>query len=145
MKITELGHLALTCRDLDASLSFYRDILGLKEKFCLYYDDIGQTVSGDRRWIVYMQVDDRTFIELFNGDYNAPPLCGQPLGFQHLALIVEDIMALRDELAAKGAPIDAEPSLGCDQTWQMWSHDPDGNKIEFMQYTDRSFQKVGRN
>lgn len=24
------------------------------------------------------------------------------------------------------------------------SHDPDGNKIEFMQYTDRSYQVVGK-
>ena len=31
-----------------------------------------------------------------------------------------------------------------DNTWQMWSHDPDGNKIEFMQYTEKSFQLVGR-
>ncbi len=25
----------------------------------------------------------------------------------------------------------------------MWVHDPDGNKFEIMQYTDKSFQVVG--
>ena len=40
MNITQLGHLAFTCRDLNASLHFYRDLLGFREKFRLYYGDI---------------------------------------------------------------------------------------------------------
>ena len=43
-----------------------------------------------------------------------------------------------------GAPIDTPPKMGLEHTYQMWSHDPDGNKIEFMQYTPESWQLVGR-
>lgn len=147
MNIKELGHLSFTCRDLDMSLSFYKDVLGLEEKFTLYYDDIGQKVEGDNRWIVYLQVTDRLFIELFNGkDANKEAVPdGTTYNYQHFALIVEDIHTAHKELLSKGAPVDEAPSLGIDGTWQMWSHDPDGNKIEFMQYTDKSYQLYGRN
>ena len=147
MKIKELGHLAFKCRDLEKSLHFYRDILGFPVKFCLYYADIGQCIPGEEeRWIVYVQVTERLFIELFDGRgaerLSVPS--GETFNYQHLSLIVEDIHAACEELKAKGATIDDEPSLGIDNTWQMWSHDPDGNKIEFMQYTEKSFQLVGR-
>ena len=49
-----------------------------------------------------------------------------------------------EKIRATGAPIDSEPAMGMEHTWQMWSHDPDGNKIEFMQYTDKSYQVVGK-
>lgn len=32
---------------------------------------------------------------------------------------------------------------GQSETWQMWIHDPDGNKFEIMQYTDKSLQHHG--
>ena len=147
MKILELGHLAFKCRDLDESLHFYRDILGFPVKFCLHYADIGQSRPGEEeRWIVYVQVSERLFIELFDGR-GADTLCvpsEKSYNYQHLALIVEDIHAACEELKAKGVPVDIEPNLGVDNIWQMWSHDPDGNKIEFMQYTEKSFQLVGR-
>ena len=147
MVIKELGHLAFKCSNLEESLHFYRDILGFQEKFCLYYTDIGQSIPGEEeRWIVYVQVTERLFIELFDGR-GAAEHCipnGNTFNYQHLSLIVEDIHAACSELKAKGAHVDEEPSLGIDNTWQMWSHDPDGNKIEFMQYTPQSFQLVGR-
>jgi catechol 2,3-dioxygenase-like lactoylglutathione lyase family enzyme len=31
VKVTELGHVSLFVRDLEASLRFYRDVLGLKD------------------------------------------------------------------------------------------------------------------
>ena len=42
-----------------------------------------------------------------------------------------------------GINIDIEPKIGNSHTWQMWIHDPDGNRIEMMQYTDESFQITG--
>lgn len=146
MRIQQFGHLAFTCRDLDVSLRFYKEVLGLKEKFCLNYEDTNRQVDGDQRWIVYMEVGDGSFIELFNGrDASSPAVpTGEDYNYQHMALIVPDIHAAYNELVEKGAPVDAAPGLGCDGTWQMWSHDPDGNRIEFMQYTDRSYQLYGR-
>ena len=42
-----------------------------------------------------------------------------------------------------GVDIDIEPNKGQSETWQMWIHDPDGNKFEIMQYTDKSLQFKG--
>lgn len=35
-------------------------------------------------------------------------------------------------------------SLGIDNTWVMWMKDPDGNPFEIMEYTDKSYQVIGR-
>ena len=59
------------------------------------------------------------------------------------ALMVDDIFEARKELIEAGIEIDIEPNKGQSETWQMWIHDPDGNKFEIMQYTDLSLQHQG--
>ena len=49
--------------------------------------------------------------------------------------MVDDIYEAREELVKAGIEIDIEPNKGQSETWQMWIHDPDGNKFEIMQYT----------
>ena len=39
--------------------------------------------------------------------------------------------------------IDTPITKGPSETYQMWLHDPDGNKFEIMQFTDKSIQVVG--
>ena len=43
---------------------------------------------------------------------------------------------------AQGVTI-TDKSFGCDDTWQAWTADPDGVKIELFEYTDKSAQFVG--
>lgn len=57
--------------------------------------------------------------------------------------MVDDIHEAREELVKAGIEIDIEPNKGQSETWQMWIHDPDGNKFEIMQYTDKSLQHHG--
>ena len=167
MKITKIGHLAYVCKDLETSMAFYRDKLGFVYKFSLTYGDQlemnlnqarknGETpdpemvarlsAKKDRTWISYFEFGDGQFVELF--DSGSATIAAVPtwnhLNFNHVALLVDDIEAAERELRARGVPIDEAPKLGPDQTWQMWSHDPDGNRIEFMQYTEGSWQLVGR-
>ena len=88
------------------------------------------------------------FIELFYGDgqelKRVPNF--EDIGYTHFAIIVDDIQALHDRIVSLGGEkyLDTGISLGMDETYQMWMHDPDGNKFEFMQYTEKSFQLVGR-
>ena len=65
------------------------------------------------------------------------------LGYSHFALMVDDIFEAREEVVKAGVDIDIEPNKGQSETWQMWIHDPDGNKFEIMQYTDKSLQFKG--
>lgn len=135
------SHIAFQVRDMDAMLAFYCDILGMKKKFVLTTDDIldyaaeqaasGETPSDEakahieaakamagRPLIVYVEMAPRQFIEFF--------YC-----------YVETVYA---DLTDKGIVPDTPINLGPDYTKQFWIHDPEGNRIEIVEYTDRSFQ-----
>lgn len=161
MEIKQFGHLAFNCKNQKKSVEFYRDILGLNEKFSLYYDSFIEIVKNtgiklpkvaykllekkkDNAWLTYIEIGDGIFIELF--DQLGAFITNRPAFFhnnyQHFALIVEDIYKTKQELTEKGVKIDIDISFGPDKTYQMWIHDPDGNKIEIMQYTEESFQVV---
>lgn len=164
-KILEIGHIALKCANVDESVKFYTEVLGGVKKFELTYEEWLQhigTTNGEAAkaakeaelrekgllgqvWITYIQLGSQ-FVELFNPEgitkYNLPD---GALNYSHVALVVDDIKAYTEQIRKNGAVIDVEPSFGLDYTWQMWTHDPDGNKIEFMQYSERSFQLVGKN
>ena len=162
MKIKEIGHLAFTCADLEASIEFYRDKLGFKNKFSISYADYLEHLKKqpdanpeymaylesikEKTWISYFEMGGGQFVELFDRGNSTIPCVptGEHLNYSHVALLVEDIHEAHRELVEKGVPVDTPPKLGLEGTWQMWSHDPDGNKIEFMQYTKDSWQLTGR-
>ena len=102
-------------------------------------------VDPNRIIIVYIEIAPGQFIELFPKDEGQAPHdeWNQRLGYSHFALLVEDIEKTYRELVECGVAIDTPISKGPSHTYQMWVHDPDGNKFEIMQYTDKSFQVVG--
>ena len=53
------------------------------------------------------------------------------------------LFAARKELEARGVTFDTQICKGPSETYQMWTHDPDGNRFEIMQYTEKSYQLVG--
>lgn len=168
MKIKAISHLGFNCKDLEKSIAFYRDILGCTEKFTLTYGDIVADVAkecaakgqkeplylkalrrfADKKWSVYMQWNEESFIELFYAmGAKKRRIPGQrDLNYTHYSLEVEDIRAYRQEIIARGGAryLDTEVSMGMDNTWQFWMHDPDGNKFEIMEYTPNSYQVAGR-
>lgn len=121
--IKGLSHLAFSVSDMTASLHFYVEQLGLKHAFELHDEQ-------DRPWIHYLKVADGQFIELFYGGNGT----ATPVSFQHLCLEVADLEAYVEQLRQAGVAIDIEPQQGCDKNWQAWIHDPDGNRIELMQF-----------
>ncbi|HYH13176.1 MAG TPA: VOC family protein [Thermomicrobiales bacterium] len=130
MAIIDIGHTALACHDLEASIAFYSQ-LGIHESFRLVHDD------GSVR-LVYLHVGGDRFIELFPG---GPEPGTKPVGsFRHICLMTDDIHALVDDLKAKGITIDREVKEGLDHNLQAWITDLDGNPIEFMQISERSPQ-----
>ena len=154
--IKEIGHVSFKVRDMKVSQEFYIQKLGFRKCFEIKRNPDGGeptpkevvqdsgTYDNDKLWITYIQAAERQFIELFTmdeGDSDALPQ-GNDIGYLHLAMIVEDIHAYREEIVSRGTEIDIEPRMGMDGTWQMWIHDPDGNKIECMQYTDKSAQLI---
>lgn len=131
VNIKGIAHLAFRVRDEEASLKFYCDVLGFKKKFVL----------EDERWnllIIYIEVTPNQFIELFPTKEEFSEINDRP--YQHLCLEVEDLKALIDDLKYKNIEIDQDISMGLDNNYQAWIHDPDGNPIELMQYGVGSLQ-----
>ena len=48
-----------------------------------------------------------------------------------------------ETIIKNGIVPDSPINMGPDFTKQFWVHDPEGNRIEFMEYTSRSFQVLG--
>lgn len=159
MVIKQFGHLSFNCKNLEKSVDFYCNKLGCKQKFCLHYSDFIDTIKTqniklppfvfnmlqkkkDKVWITYLEFADGVFIELFDqiGAVLSHKAGAIHQNYQHFALIVDDIESTKKDLISKGIKIDIDVSLGVDGTYQMWIHDPDGNKIEIMQYTENSMQ-----
>lgn len=167
MKIKAISHLGFNCKDLEKSVAFYRDIIGCTEKFYMTYGDLADAVEreaaaegkkiplyakamrrfADKKWSVYMQWTEDSFIELFYlMGANKRRIPGKKdLNYTHYSLEVDDIRAFRQQIIARGGAeyLDSEITLGVDNTWQFWMHDPDGNPFEIMEYTPESLQVVG--
>jgi catechol 2,3-dioxygenase-like lactoylglutathione lyase family enzyme len=127
--ITGLAHVCFVVADLERSLRFYRDQLGLPVAFEFRRD------SGER-YGVYLRLGRRTFVELFQGK---PGARAEGQSYQHLCLEVDDLPATIKAWRERGVDV-GEPKLGLDQSWQAWLSDPDGNRMELHAYTPKSWQ-----
>jgi lactoylglutathione lyase len=122
--ILGIGHSAFGARDLEASLSFYIDQLGLEKAFELHRGD-------GSLWLVYLYCGDGSFIELFPEDEVTER--SDLASYKHLCLRVDDMSLTLDDLAQRGLNPLNPPSVGKDGNTQAWLEDPDGNLIELMQ------------
>jgi lactoylglutathione lyase len=130
--ITQIGHPAFRVRDAEASLAFYAK-LGINEAFRLFKDD-------GSLWILYLQVNENQFVELFPGATEPVTTTPDSIGYHHFCLLVDDLAATVAELEAKGIVIDRPIKQGKDFNLQAWIVDPDGNRIELMQISPESPQ-----
>ena len=132
--ITGIGHVAFRVSDLERALDFYCNKLGFREAFRLERD--GQPSP----WIVYLQVAENCFIELFPVAADAVTPAQPTASYSHYCLTVDDLPATLEELAGRGLAIEGEPRYGLDGNWQFWLTDPDGNRIELMRMMPDSKQ-----
>lgn len=123
MEIKELGHLVLYVSDLDASVHFYRDVLGWRPIMR------GPGVTA------FNAPSGRTHHELLLievGSDAAPIPAGRRVGLYHFGLKVGDTDdELREALAvlqAHGVNIVGGTDHG--MTHSLYITDPDGNEIE---------------
>ncbi len=128
MKIERIAHVCLKSDDLAATREFY-ELLGARHVFD--FTQRGKVIG------FYLRVSDRDFVEVFDSEAK-PEIVGVP-PLDHVCFETSDIEGLRGRLAEAGC----EPGaikLGCDQSRQFWVTGPEGTRIEFHEYTDRSAQ-----
>lgn len=128
--IKALAHVCLYANDLERSLKFYCDALGLKRHFDFF--------KNGRLFGFYLQIAPGQFIEIFQNDAASEI---QSKRYHHFCFEVDDIDELRERLMKHGFEVGLK-KLGCDNSWQCWCKDPDGMDIEFQQYTEKSSQLV---
>ncbi len=148
-------HVSFYTDQLEEMMRFYTEVLGGELKIVTrakaylglnrgYYSEVAET-NPEQILIVYIEVAPQQFIELFPAVDGQKPhtAWNERIDYSHFALTVDDIYAAREELEGRGLTFDTEISKGPSETYQMWAHDPDGNKFEIMQFTDKSYQLVG--
>ena len=146
MDATGVSHIAICVRDLDRSLAFYRDILGMR----VTADRIQDTTTGGLPHVYKHPRKSRRQVRLMYGQGDTTPTLtmtshpgdepdGEPIkldqiGISHLSFSVPDVKALAEELASKGVQLvgplaartDAQGNLG-----SFYVYDPDGILIQF--------------
>jgi methylmalonyl-CoA/ethylmalonyl-CoA epimerase len=109
--IGRLNHVAIAVRDLAAGVAVYRDTLGAKVS-------APQTLPEHGVTVVFVELPN-TKIELLEPIDAASPIAkfldkSPAGGIHHVCYEVEDILAARDQLKAKGAKVlgDGTPRIG---------------------------------
>lgn len=121
-------HTMLRVKDLDASIRFYTDLLGMQLIKKLDFPEGKFTLA----FVGYGPEEDNTVIELtYNYDHGAYDLGS---GYGHIALETSDIYATAETLRAGGAEITREPGpMKHGKTHIAFLKDPDGYLIELVQ------------
>ena len=152
MTVKAVFHTGVTVSNLDISIPFYRDVLGLRLKFGPTPPASGQELSqavGVEKAVARLAI-----LEAENGDglelveYLSPPspltkpAPANALGAAHLALLVEDLDQVVERLRAKGVEflspaqvVDEGPAVG----WHwVYLRDPDGIAVELIALDERA-------
>lgn len=132
MKITRIAHVCMNTPNLRNALRFYVDGLGFRKKFD-FVDKQGLVFGA------YLEISPGSYLEFFENAQGK----SVNTGIIHFCLETDDIDGLRARLQAAGIS-STDKKLGADHSWQTWVTDPDGNRIEFHQYTSESSQITGQ-
>jgi catechol 2,3-dioxygenase-like lactoylglutathione lyase family enzyme len=131
VKITEMDHIVLRVNDVETSLRFYSEVLGLTT------ERVDQWRAGKIRF-PSVRINDDTIIDLFASDQ-------EPIGkdgrrnLDHYCMVIEptDMAELKARFEAIGVGIQAGPG----QRWgshgdgtSLYIYDPDDNVVELRHY-----------
>jgi lactoylglutathione lyase len=119
-------HFGLRVADLERSLAFYTAV---------GYEVVGSVPETAFGHLTMLKLPDDDFvtIELVYDSTKAAPDLGA--GLHHLVIKVESMDATITELAAKGIDTESPGSPdGSDDFLTSWISDPDGNRIELVQW-----------
>jgi catechol 2,3-dioxygenase-like lactoylglutathione lyase family enzyme len=128
LQISKLDHIVLNVRDIDRSLAFYSDVLGLPA------ERVEEFRTG-KIGFPSVRINDSTLIDLFPPSREAPPMADLAENLNHFCLVWEedDVESVIDYLKGHGIEIERPPShawgaLGRGTSIRV--HDPDGNLVE---------------
>ena len=124
------AHTMIRVTDMDASIAFYRDTLGLE--LIEHFD-----LPGADATLAFLK-DPKSGMEIeltYNHDGRS---YDQGSAFGHLAFFVESVDAIHAKLVAKGVHFSLEPKTMVNGTRIAFAVDPTGYKIEWIENPKRA-------
>lgn len=123
--VKKLLHTRYRVSDLEKTVHFYKDVLGLEE--------VRRNVSGRGSHLVFFKAPgSEELIEICKYDPSGPVMVGPDL--THLAFEVEDIDAFARHSAALGYPLSDGPHRSASGSAIAFIDAPEGYEIELIQH-----------
>jgi lactoylglutathione lyase len=122
--VTKLLHTRYRVQDLDRTINFYKDVLGLEE--------IRRHKSPRGSELVFLKApQSEELIEICRYDGSGPVVVGPDL--THLAFEVQDLQEFAKHAAAQGYPLSDGPTTSSTGTVFAFIDAPEGYEIELIQ------------
>lgn len=122
--ITKFLHTRYRVHDLEKTVAFYRDVLGLSE--------VSRSESGRGSSLVFLKAPgSETEIEICKFDASGPVHVGPDL--THLAFEVENLAEFAKSAAAKGYPLSDGPHITESGSVIAFIDAPEGYEVELIQ------------
>ena len=122
--VTKLLHTRYRVNDLEKTVNFYKDVLGLRE--------IRRHKSPRGSELVFLETPgSEELIEICSYPASGPVVVGPDL--THLAFEVEDLEQFAKDAAAKGHPLSDGPTTSSTGTVFAFIDAPEGYEIELIQ------------
>lgn len=122
--VKKLLHTRYRVTDLDKTVAFYRDVIGLEE--------VRRSVSGRGSHLVFFKAPgSEELIEICKYDKSGPVQVGPDL--THLAFEVEDMDAFASHSAALGYPLSDGPHRSSNGSIIAFVDAPEGYEVELIQ------------
>ncbi len=126
MKVRKLLHTRLRVNDLERSVKFYQEALGLEAS--------RRFTSPRGAQLVFLKTpNSEEEIELCQMPAGAEPVCVQP-DLMHLAFEVENLAAFAAELAQKGFPLSDGPTKTGSGSTIAFIDAPEGYEVELIEH-----------
>ena len=132
LPLTGIAHVGFAVSDLEKARAFYTGVLGYEQAFEIKKPD-GQIEMA------FFKVNDTQYIELSPG---LPP--GQDDRLTHIAMETSDVELLRQKIEQAGVKVPPKPGRGRDGNQNFSVRDPDGHRVEFVQYMPGSWHSNAR-
>jgi lactoylglutathione lyase len=122
--VKKLLHTRYRVADLDKTISFYRDVLGLEE--------VRRSTSGRGSQLVFFKApQSEELIEICKYDASGPVTIGPDL--THLAFEVDDMDAFARHAASRGYPLSDGPHTTSSGSVIAFIDAPEGYEVELIQ------------
>lgn len=131
LPISGISHAGFRVADLEKTRAFYTGVLGFQQAF-------DQKDASGRTTLAVFKINEDEFLEFSPG---IPP--GTTDRFTHLAFLTDKLESLRQSVQRLGFD-PPEIRTGHDRTRNFSIKDPDGHRVEFVQYEPDSMHAQAR-